>query len=269
MWPNWHVPKPRKTKGKPRHRALPFLFVVALAALSMTAGWWHYSKRGRTQPNAAAAQTNLPAGAALTNTDDKSRFMAWLSNQTDTAELLNLGTRLLEEEGRTGQAIVCYRRALELKPEDEEVCFNLGVAHARSGQIAEAEHYYREAIKLFPEYLEAHNNLGNLLTRQKRYADAMEEFNTALKLAPENASAHNNLGRVLAEQGNATEALKHFIESARLDTNYVEARFNMGGAYLALGQTNEAAASFREALRLRPGFAPATQALTRLKNVLQ
>ena len=65
-------------------------------------------------------------------------FLTWVSNHTDAAELSNLGTRFLEGN-RLADAIACYRRAFELKPADEEACFNLGVVYARAGQLAEAE----------------------------------------------------------------------------------------------------------------------------------
>src|ERR1043166_3385299 len=241
-----------------------FIVAMSLAAVGVLA-WmgWHSSRQQQNSANGAL--TNTSALNSATNKDDAAMFRAWLSTNVDATELLGVGTKLLEE-GRPDAAILCYRRAHELKPTDEEACFNLGVAHARLGQAADAERYYREALKLFPDYVEAHINLGNLLTRQKRYDEALTEFNAALKLSPEDASAHNNLGRVLAQRGEPVEAVKHFAEAARLDTNYVEARFNLGTAHLTLGQTNDAIAAFQEVLRLRPNFGPAMQALARLKT---
>jgi tetratricopeptide (TPR) repeat protein len=242
-------------------------FVLSALVVAGGAGataWLKFreSKPQRTENRAEA--TNI-VSTATTNQENAPEFFAWVSNRTDAAELLNAGTALLQE-GRTSQAVLCYRRALELKPEDEEGHFNLGVAYGRLGQLDLAERHYREAIKLFPDYPEAHNNLGNVLTRQKHYGEAIEEFKVTLKLSPEDASAHNNLGRALAEQGNAMEALTHFSEAARLDTNYVEAQFNLASAYMTVGLTNEAVKQLNAVLRLRPDFPPAMQLLSRLRN---
>lgn len=211
-------------------------------------------------PEAATQMASAPANHSIADP-----FVEWLAGQTNASELLNAGTTLLDE-GRTAQAVACYRRALELKPDDEEACFNLGVAYARLGQLDEAERSYRAALEIFPDYVEARNNLGNVLTRQKRHADAEAEFDRALKIAPDDASAHNNLGRVLGEQGRIRDATSHFIRAVELDTNYFEAKFNLGRAYMTQHKTNEARAAFEEALRLRPGFPAATQALHQLQR---
>jgi tetratricopeptide (TPR) repeat protein len=239
---------------------------VVIAGGVGTLAWFETRapQKAKSQGSNALFTTN-PAVKSPSQ-DNTNGFLAWVSNQTVAAELVNAGTELLAE-GRITFAIVCYRRAVELKPEDEEAHFNLGVAFARAGQLAEAERHYREALRLFPEYAEAHNNLGNVLTRLKRYGDAIEEFNAAIKLTPENALAHNNLGRVFAEQGDAQNAITHFAEAARLDTNYAEARFNLGAAYLTAGRTNEAVTEFNATLRIRPDFAPALQMLSRIRGV--
>ncbi len=260
----------RKQKSSARWPATNLVLVAGGLGLlgAIGTGVWFKKLGSKAVPVLApppGAATNPGPLATNSITPDPAAFLAWLTNQTESAELINMGTSLLEQNW-AGQAVLCYRRALELKPTDEEAHFNLGVALARLGQIAEAEQAYREALSLFPEYVEAHNNLGNLLTRQRRYADAVTEFNAALKLAPEDASAHNNLGRAFAEQGVMAEAMQHFSEAARLDTNYVEARFNLGAACLSLGRTNEAITAFRETLRLRPDFAPAAQALEKLRR---
>ncbi|HTD65940.1 MAG TPA: tetratricopeptide repeat protein, partial [Candidatus Limnocylindria bacterium] len=82
------------------------------------------------EKTAPLGPTNVAPALPVTNAADPRLFFAWLTNNTDPAELLNIGTRLLEE-GRAGPALLCYQRALELKPDDEEICFNLGVVFAR------------------------------------------------------------------------------------------------------------------------------------------
>ena len=259
------VPRlPKKNRASSRNALVLCALVVAGGAGATI--WIKYRERPeRAVQSAEAVTTNDASTAATTNQEPPVAFHAWVSNRTDATELMNAGTAMLNE-GRTGDAILCYRRAVELKPEDEEAHFNLGVAYGRAGHLSLAEHHYREALKLFSDYPEAHNNLGNVLTRQKRYAEAIEEFKTTLKLSPEDASAHNNLGRALAEQGDAMQALTYFTEAARLDTNYVEAHFNLASTYLTVGQTNDALAQLNTVLRLRPDFPPALQLLSRLRG---
>ena len=265
------MPKQKKSRAPQRRKFAPVLAVVAvLVSAALGLAWWLKSRSsGGARPAAvSSARTNLPPStgtAVSSNAFDLGQFSEWLTKQTDADTLLGSGGRLLEE-GRPALGVLCFRRALELRPAHEEAWFNLGVAQARLGQAADAELSYRRAISNFIEYAEARNNLGNLLTRQRRYAEATEQFNTVLEQTPDNAAAHNNLGRVLAEQGNALAALPHFTEASRLDPNYLEARFNLGAAHLTMGQTNEAVAAFRETLRLRPDFPPALNALAKLRR---
>lgn len=263
------MPNPRRTKSSSA-RALIWIggATVALVAAALVSANLNEQKSRTVSSPAPTAQKSATRESAPdadgTNNASPAVFLGWLTNQTDPVEVLSAGVQLLEQ-GNIGPSIACFHRTLELKPEDEEACFNLGVAFTRIGLIKEAEQAYRRALTNFPEYVEAYNNLGNLLTRQRRYSEATELFQAALQHNPDNASTYNNLGRVLAEQGNTLEALKRFTEAAQLDTNYVDARFNIGAAHLTVGQTNEAVAAFRDALRLHPSFQPALQALARLQ----
>lgn len=263
---------PKQKKSRPPRPRISIWLAVAVVLVSAVAGltWWKKTgakKVGRWMD--PPAQTNTPSSsspaAAPTNAFDMAKFSGWLTNQTELSELLGSGARMLEE-GRAGLAFMCFHRATELKPEHEEAWFNVGVSLVRLGELPEAEYAYRRAISNFTEYAEARNNLGNLLTRQKRYAEAVEQFNAVIEQTPDNAAAHNNLGRALADQGNTLAALERFTEAARLDTNYLEARYNLGAAHLTMGRTNEAVAAFRETLRLRPDFAPALNALAKLRR---
>ena len=267
-----------KRKSGPARNGYPAPAAILLVALGIAAGvgaWWLWSQR--TQRTAAiingtnTLSTNAaavaPASMSPTNLAAlREEFITWVTNQTDASELLNSGTRFLEQN-RLGEAILCYARARELRPNDEEANFNLAFACAKAGRVEDAIHYYTEALKSFPEYVEAHNNLGNLFLQQRRYSEAIQSFTEALKSNPEHAPARNSLGRALAEQGETREAITHFLEAVRLNPDYVEAHFNLGTAYLALGRTNEAVNQMGEVLRLRPGFAPAMQFLSRVRRV--
>jgi tetratricopeptide (TPR) repeat protein len=266
---NHLVPRPPQKKTR-RNIAAWTISAIAVAGAAGAIAWmiWPPGSRLKTSIKSTPSSSTDAATTGLrpTNATGVAAFFAALSNRTDVAELMNGGTALLAN-GQNREAIACYRRVLELKPEDEEAHYNLGLAYARNGQMGLAEHHYREALRIFPEYPEAHNNLGNVLTRAKRYAEAVEEFQTALKLQPDYPIAHNNWGRALAEQGDPAAAIPHFLEAVRLDTNYFEAHFNLGNSYLNLGRTNEAVVHFNTVLRIRPDFAPAVQALSRLRTL--
>ena len=66
----------------------------------------------------------------------------------------------MKEQGKLDEAIACYRRALERKPDSVEVHGNLGNALRDKGKLDEAVACYRRALELKPDSAEGHNNLG-------------------------------------------------------------------------------------------------------------
>ena len=57
---------------------------------------------------------------------------------------------VLHDLGKFSEAVDCYRRALELKPEFVAATINLGVALRELGKLDEAAECYRKAIEIQP-----------------------------------------------------------------------------------------------------------------------
>lgn len=202
-------------------------------------------------PSKKTAPTRPPEAAP--SDDDK---VAWLINEANR----QLG------EGQYSEAIALLEQASRVKPDDESVRFNLGIALSRQGKLDQARQAYEEALRIFPDYAEAHINLGNLLVRQNRMSEALEHLQAAVKAAPESASAHNNLGSALARQGQVPAAIPHFQEAIRLQTNYLEAILNLGHAHLQQGHPALAIEKYQEILRQQPDYEPARKGLERAQR---
>jgi predicted O-linked N-acetylglucosamine transferase (SPINDLY family) len=138
----------------------------------------------------------------------------------------NLGEiyRLL---GRPEEAVVCCRRALQMRPDYVEAHYNLGVALQYLGKFAEAAACYRRALELYPEYAEASNNLGVILLGEGRLAEAGQYCRQAIRIKPDCADAYNNLGHVLQNQGRLDEAIANYRKSLELRPDYSIAHSNI------------------------------------------
>ncbi|HET7084290.1 MAG TPA: tetratricopeptide repeat protein [Rhizomicrobium sp.] len=74
---------------------------------------------------------------------------ALASRRNDAALLDNLGSALLMQ-GKTQEAIACYRSALAQNPDFAEAHFHLGAVLSQNGQVAEGfEHYMRRAALVY------------------------------------------------------------------------------------------------------------------------
>jgi predicted O-linked N-acetylglucosamine transferase (SPINDLY family) len=136
------------------------------------------------------------------------------------------------------------------------VHYDLGVALARQGQLAEALAHYTEALRLRPTYAEAHNNLGIVLGRQGQVVEALAHYREALRLRPTFAEAHYNLGRLLAQQGQRAEAMAALEAALRYRPDWPQAAHNL--AWLLATQEYPSTREIAEAVRLAEGACQAT-----------
>ena len=83
---------------------------------------------------------------------------------------------MLKDQGKLEEAVACYRRALELKPDYTEAHNNLGVALKEQGKMDEAAACCRRALELKPDYAEAHSNLGSVLKEQGKWTKRSPAF---------------------------------------------------------------------------------------------
>ena len=180
-----------------------------------------------------------------------------LELKPDYAEAHNNLGIALKDQGKLDEAVACYRRALELKPDYAEAHNNLGIALKDQGKLDEAVACYRRALELKPDFAEAHNNLGVALKDQGKLDEAVACYRRALELKPDYAEAHNNLGVALKDQGKLDEAVACYRRALELKPDYAEAHNNLGNAFKDQGKLDEAVACYRRALELKPDFAGA------------
>src|SRR5439155_16298943 len=77
--------------------------------------------------------------------------------------LLQALAQTRSRQGRSADAIQCWRAALTADPESAEAHNSLGTALVRNGEIEEAAKALREAVRLRPEVAAIRVNLAELL----------------------------------------------------------------------------------------------------------
>jgi Tfp pilus assembly protein PilF len=135
----------------------------------------------------------------------------------------NLGA-LLARQGKLDEALLHYRKALEVNPNLEKAAVYLGAILYAKGDVSEAIEHYQRVLEMNPEFAEVHNNLGALLDRQGKADEAIAHYRQALRLRPTIAQAHFNLGRALLKQGKLDKAIKQIQRAVRINPDYKEAR---------------------------------------------
>jgi tetratricopeptide (TPR) repeat protein len=166
----------------------------------------------------------------------------------DAAHLLGLAFSDLRQYS---EALACFDRALQLKPDMAVAHLGRGAALLHLGQLEQALANLGQAVRLAPKSAQAHNALGVALEQVNRLADARHCFEQALALEPNHAEAHHNLGLVLAAQGRHADALASIERALALQPEHAPTHTNRGTQLLALNRPTEALASFERALALQ------------------
>ena len=187
----------------------------------------------------------------------RSALTLWLDNIAKSPRLAtpyNNAAAALFQDGRYDEAMVYYKTALQLDPDNIYAYNNLGLVFAKIGLTAKAVACYETAIKKEPHYASAYNNLGLLLAGLGRHREALTYYKTAIRYDPYNAQTYNNLGVELAVQGAYNRAIINYRKALALDPAYAEANFNLGVVLSDNGDYEQALVHYKAAVKNRPDY---------------
>lgn len=190
-------------------------------------------------------------------------------NQPSPAELAineyQQGAILLES-GRTEEAMLSFRKALELDPKNALCHYSLALSYFRLGRLEEAMAEADRALELKPDYTDCHNIRGMIYNEQGAYLKAMESFRHLLESPTYGKPwvAHYNLGFAAASAGNHDEALFYYTKSLELKADYVQARHQRGLMLERLGRDAEAIREYEVVLDAIPESSELHFSLARL-----
>ncbi|VAW81014.1 hypothetical protein MNBD_GAMMA15-375, partial [hydrothermal vent metagenome] len=91
--------------------------------------------------------------------DAQAGYKKILKRAPDDTDVLHLLGQSLIQEGRPEQAIRWLEKAVATGSADADACYDLGLAHRKAGNIAEAVCAYRGALEIQPDMLNAHLSL--------------------------------------------------------------------------------------------------------------
>ncbi len=109
------------------------------------------------------------------------------------------------------EAIVFFRRAIDLNPDFSEAYYNLGVANEKLGKHEDSIAALKQSIRLAPDNANAHYALGYAYYQLKRYKESIGALERSLALKPDNAFALNKLGSAYCAMGNKEKAQEHYL----------------------------------------------------------
>jgi len=134
--------------------------------------------------------------------------------------------------GRDDEAIVQFRKALEICPAFADARHDLAVILLQKGQVDEAIAQFREILGNYPDDAMASFDLGNAYFQKGQMDEAVASFQRALKIKPDDVSARNNLGMAFLKKGMVDEAAVQFQKALARQPDFALARTNLDKARL-------------------------------------
>src|SRR5919112_4434851 len=201
----------------------------------------------------------INAGLTLFDAADYAEAYAFFEKAIEAAtdEVQKSGARTfranaLDMLGRYAEAVAAYEEVIEGTPEWWEAHANLGICHARNGDLVRAEATFRRGLEDCPGSPEIRDELAaHLLALGKNLPEALklseeavalgrdeirhlitlgearlaigddsgsaEAYEAVISLDPENPEAHLELGILNEREAHMERAEEHFVESLKAD----------------------------------------------------
>ena len=190
-------------------------------------------------------------------------------NVTNNNPIMHYGMGVsLSQSGKSKEAMVHYKKAIDIDAACYKAHNNLGFELASQGKDTEAISHYREALRINPTYGNAHNNLGNALIRLGKLDEAIEHYRKALRANPRSAGTHKSLGLAMLRTGEIEPAIFHLETSLQLEPANQITQSSLILAKFSYKQIKAAVERFRKSLQFftkNPDLAHTLDMLTKRK----
>jgi len=153
------------------------------------------------------------------------------------------------------EAIVEYRRAVQIDPRFGEAREKLGQTYLKTGEIPGALRETVRAADLLPNRADLQLRAGNLLLAVGSFEDARTRADRVLAGSPQNVEALVLRGNALAGLKDLDGALGEFEKAAAADPKRGLVLTNIGAVQMAKGATADAERAFKTATEVSPNSA--------------
>jgi Tfp pilus assembly protein PilF len=178
-----------------------------------------------------------------------------------------------------GAAIEEFNKELLIKPEDDQIFFNLGIAYYMQSKVKvieanqaaknleEAKTAWLKALNINPRLQTIHNNIGLVYMDQQKYAQAEEEFRKELALNGNYETAYFNLGMLYIRTGKLRQAEEMWQRTIQINPNHLDAYSQLAMYYFE--QKNYTQSKLYVEQLMRRGVQPPPDFLKSLEDKLR
>lgn len=144
-------------------------------------------------------------------------FQKVINENPKDANSYDLYASYLESEGRYDEALVNYKKAYQLDPEDSGVAFRLGNVYFERRRYNEAVKYLKKAKEVFGDDIETIKKLGEAYIELGEYGNAIEEYKSIIKIIPKHVSSRIQIGNAYVKMGQYQKAKSYYEEALKIE----------------------------------------------------
>jgi tetratricopeptide (TPR) repeat protein len=148
------------------------------------------------------------------------------------------------------RAIDEFKMALERKPQDAELLYELGRAHYYLAEFPQAFETLEKSLKLDPYNAEANFIVGEGMVYTQEGERAVAYLQRALELEPTMLKAHGELGKAFLQMGQWESAARELEQAVTADSTG-ELHYQLFRAYSKLNQKEKAQEALTRSTKLR------------------
>jgi tetratricopeptide (TPR) repeat protein len=169
------------------------------------------------------------------------------ANPNSFAANNNLGL-FLRMRGEYDRALTLFKRATELRPQQDLTYWNQGEVYRLTGDNAGARKMYAKALWINPRHAEARVMLAEILWKEGKEGEAIEYVKKSITRNPRSGKLLSTLGLFYYRQGKEEDALKQFNWAIELDPFLPVPCLYKGVILLSRGLPDEAIAVLKTAV---------------------
>jgi tetratricopeptide (TPR) repeat protein len=166
-----------------------------------------------------------------------------------------LSAEIFETQGRYGEAVAEYRKAIEKNPIAINLHFRMGRAILLQSHdpaaLESAREQFEDELKLNPADAVSEYQIAQIYQNEQKSPDAADHYQKALTIAPNFAEALVALGKIRLEAKQHAEAVVLLERAVHVQPTLEAAHYNLMIAYRDSGKTKEAQREKKELDKLQ------------------
>ncbi len=175
--------------------------------------------------------------------------------EVEGRELFEEGEALFEQE-QYEAAIGKWEEFALVNMSFYQVYVNVGNAHKKLGNIAEAKVAYEKVLAQDPAESRSLANLAEILVLEGKSEEAIPLFERVIEQSPDDPAVFYNVAELYFQQRVADKAVDFYKRALQVDPSFLPAQKQIGFAYINIGEDDLAIAAFEKFLEMAPADDP-------------